>query len=65
VAVPKRKMSRSNTRSRRSQWKTTPATLTTCPRCRAEKLPHVACPACGAYKNRSYAEALRPEHEAR
>jgi large subunit ribosomal protein L32 len=65
VAVPKRKMSRSNTRSRRSQWKTTAATLTACPRCRAEKLPHVACPSCGAYKTRSYAEALRPEHEAR
>jgi large subunit ribosomal protein L32 len=28
VAVPKRKMSRSNTRSRRSQWKATAATLT-------------------------------------
>ncbi|UYM04738.1 50S ribosomal protein L32 [Solicola gregarius] len=27
MAVPKRKMSRSNTRSRRSQWKTTPADL--------------------------------------
>jgi large subunit ribosomal protein L32 len=29
VAVPKRKMSRSNTRSRRSQWKATATTLTT------------------------------------
>ncbi len=29
MAVPKRKMSRSNTRSRRSQWKATPTTLTT------------------------------------
>ena len=28
MAVPKRKMSRSNTRHRRSQWKTTPPTLT-------------------------------------
>jgi large subunit ribosomal protein L32 len=28
VAVPKRKMSRSNTRSRRSQWKATATTLT-------------------------------------
>lgn len=28
VAVPKRKMSRSNTRHRRSQWKTTATTLT-------------------------------------
>jgi len=29
VAVPKRKMSRSNTRHRRSQWKATATTLTT------------------------------------
>jgi large subunit ribosomal protein L32 len=29
VAVPKRKMSRSNTRSRRAQWKATPTALTT------------------------------------
>jgi large subunit ribosomal protein L32 len=27
VAVPKRKMSRSNTRSRRAQWKAAPTTL--------------------------------------
>lgn len=27
MAVPKRRTSRSNTRHRRSQWKTTPATL--------------------------------------
>jgi large subunit ribosomal protein L32 len=65
VAVPKRKMSRSNTRARRSQWKTTAATLTACPRCKAEKLPHHACPACGAYDGRQYAEALRSEHESR
>ncbi|HYY12701.1 MAG TPA: 50S ribosomal protein L32 [Kineosporiaceae bacterium] len=29
MAVPKRKMSRSNTRSRRAQWKATATTLTT------------------------------------
>lgn len=29
MAVPKRKMSRSNTRSRRSQWKTEATTLST------------------------------------
>ncbi|MET7575239.1 50S ribosomal protein L32 [Streptomyces sp. NPDC005492] len=28
MAVPKRKMSRSNTRHRRAQWKATPAQLT-------------------------------------
>jgi large subunit ribosomal protein L32 len=63
MAVPKRKMSRSNTRSRRAQWKAAPLTLTTCPRCRAARLPHRACPACGAYGERRYSEAIRSEHE--
>ena len=65
MAVPKRKMSRSNTRARRSQWKASAATLTTCPRCGSQRQPHVACPSCGAYKTRSYTEALRTEHESR
>ncbi len=63
MAVPKRKMSRSNTRARRSQWKTTAANLTPCPQCKALKLQHTACPACGAYKDRNYAEALRTVNE--
>ncbi|MSX70588.1 MAG: 50S ribosomal protein L32, partial [Actinobacteria bacterium] len=33
MPVPKRKMSRSKTRSRRSQWKTTAAALAACPQC--------------------------------
>jgi len=57
-------MSRSNTRARRSQWKTTAAATVACPACKAQKLPHTACPACGAYNGRQYAEALRTEHEA-
>ncbi|WP_019136714.1 50S ribosomal protein L32 [Cellulomonas massiliensis] len=65
MAVPKRKMSRSNTRARRSQWKTTATTLTTCPRCQSATKPHTACPSCGAYAGRQYVEALRSEHEAR
>ena len=40
VAVPKRKMSRSNTRSRRAQWKATAAALVACDRCREQKLQH-------------------------
>jgi large subunit ribosomal protein L32 len=63
VPVPKRKMSRSNTRARRSQWKATAADLVACPRCKAPKLAHVACPACGAYNGRQYTEAVRTEHE--
>ena len=56
MAVPKRKMSRSNTRSRRAQWKATPVTLVNCPRCRERKLPHVACPTCGTYDGRAVLE---------
>ena len=62
MAVPKRKMSRSNTRARRSQWKTTATVLTTCPQCKGNMRPHQACPTCGTYNGRQYAEALRSEH---
>jgi large subunit ribosomal protein L32 len=56
VAVPKRRMSRSNTRSRRAQWKASAPTLVRCPQCRDPKLPHTACPTCGTYN--------RPGHHA-
>ncbi|MGA4508683.1 50S ribosomal protein L32 [Propionibacteriaceae bacterium G1746] len=51
MAVPKRKMSRSNTRHRRSQWKATLANTVVCvnPACRQKHLQHTACPACGQY----------------
>ena len=52
MAVPKRRMSRSNTRSRRSQWKATAVALVACKRCRQPKLPHVACTVCGTYNDR-------------
>jgi large subunit ribosomal protein L32 len=48
-------MSRSNTRHRRSAWKTTAPTLVTCanPACGAKHLPHRACPECGQYGARA------------
>ncbi|MDQ6874108.1 MAG: 50S ribosomal protein L32 [Actinomycetota bacterium] len=52
MAVPKRRMSRSNTRSRRSQWKTAAPPLQACSRCRQPKLSHTACPTCGTYDGR-------------
>jgi large subunit ribosomal protein L32 len=52
VAVPKRKLSRSNTRHRRANWKALRATTAPCSRCRQPKLPHVACPTCGTYDGR-------------
>lgn len=59
MAVPKGRMSRSNTRSRRAQWKTIVPTLVACSNraCRQPKLPHVACPTCGTYDGR---QVVRP-----
>ncbi|MDR0950248.1 MAG: 50S ribosomal protein L32 [Candidatus Ancillula sp.] len=56
--LPKRKVSRSNTRSRRSSWKASATPLSTCPRCQAEKRPHYACPVCGQYKDKQYQGAI-------
>lgn len=53
MAVPKRKMSRANTRARRAQWKATPPTLVRCPQCHERKLAHTACPTCGTYNRRT------------
>jgi large subunit ribosomal protein L32 len=52
-------MSRSNTRSRRAQWKATAPTLVACSNraCREPKLQHVACPVCGQYDGR---QVVRP-----
>ncbi|MGI5217198.1 50S ribosomal protein L32 [Nocardia carnea] len=60
MAVPKRRMSRSNTRSRRSQWKAVAPTLITCPNraCGQKTPPHIACPSCGTYKGRQVASAV-------
>ncbi len=54
MAVPKRKMSRANTRMRRSQWKATAPTLAPCPNraCGELKPPHIACPNCGQHAGR-------------
>ena len=52
MAVPKRKMSRSNTRSRRAMWKTTLPVLTTCDRGHTTR-PHTVCPECGRYDKRT------------
>ena len=64
MAVPKRKMSRSNTRHRRSQWKAVAPSLVTCATaaCGAKHLPHRACGECGPYGARAEPSpgSLRP-----
>lgn len=63
VAVPKRKMSRSNTRSRRANWKASATPVQACPVCNSPKQGHQACPSCGAYNGRQYSAAVRSEHQ--
>ncbi|MBN1171762.1 MAG: 50S ribosomal protein L32 [Micromonosporaceae bacterium] len=56
MAVPKRRMSRSNTRSRRAQWKATRVATAPCQQCHSPKLPHTVCPVCGTYNGRQIIE---------
>ncbi|HLT95939.1 MAG TPA: 50S ribosomal protein L32 [Acidimicrobiia bacterium] len=56
MAVPKKKMSRRRTRQRKAAWKVSRPTMSTCPQCRAKKLPHRACPNCGHYNGREVLE---------
>ena len=55
MAVPKRRTSRANTHSRRSQWKASAPTLAKCPRGHVI-LPHTACQTCGRYGDRQALE---------
>ena len=49
MALPKYKMSRANTRTRRSTWK-------------AKAAQTITCPNCGSYRGRVYREAIRSAH---
>ncbi len=53
MAVPKKKVSKSRGRKRRTHQKVAMPTYTTCPECKEAKLPHAACPACGVYRGRN------------
>ncbi len=53
MAVPKKKKSKSKTRMRRAaNWRLGLPARSTCPRCRAAKIPHTVCGTCGWYKGR-------------
>jgi len=53
MAVPKRKMSKAKSRSRRaSAWTLDVPARSLCPRCGAAKVPHVVCNNCGWYHGR-------------
>lgn len=52
MANPKQRRSKSNTRSRRANWKTAAPPLSTCPQCKQPRRPHFACANCGFYDGR-------------
>ena len=56
MATPKKKTTKQKTRSRASQWKTSPSTYSECPQCHQPKLPHRVCANCGYYAGRQAIE---------
>ena len=56
---PKRRHSTRRTALRRSHDFLTAVGLSECPSCHEKKLPHRACPKCGAYKGRAVLDARR------
>ena len=52
MAVPKKRTGHSAQGKRRSNWKATKPTLTTCPNCGQAVLAHTVCTACGQYKGK-------------
>ncbi len=57
MAVPKKKTSKSKSRSRRaSAWQLIAPGVSSCPTCGAPKRPHHVCMNCGYYKGRAAVE---------
>ena len=53
---PKRRHSARRTANRRAHDFLTATGVSECPNCHEKKLPHRACPKCGAYKGRAVLE---------
>lgn len=56
MALPKRRISKTRKRKRRTHWKIDPPGLVECPKCSELIMPHRACPHCGYYKGRKVLE---------
>ena len=52
MAVPRSKVSKARTSSRKANWKLTGPTIVECPRCHKMKLSHRICRHCGYYDGR-------------
>jgi len=58
MAVPRHKHTRSSVGQRRMHIFITPASLTTCPKCKASVRPHTICKHCGYYKGKEMMNVL-------
>jgi large subunit ribosomal protein L32 len=56
MAVPKRKVSKTKKRKRRTHWKVDAPGLVKCPKCDELMTPHRVCPHCGFYSGRKVIE---------
>jgi large subunit ribosomal protein L32 len=61
MAVPKKKMSKSRTRKRRSHDALKPPNRSICAQCGAPKEPHRVCAECGHYAGRQIFEVAKEE----
>lgn len=62
MAVPFRKTSKTSKRMRRTHYKISANTTTTCPKCGEVVKPHRVCPNCGTYKGK---EVINKEEAAK
>ena len=56
MATPKRKTTKTKSRSRAAHWKAEPPAYAECPQCHQPKLPHRVCLNCGYYGGRQAIE---------
>ena len=63
MAVPKQRKTKSRRNQRRMHIYLDKPTLVDCPQCKEKKVAHVACKACGFYKNREVIDVLKKEKE--
>jgi large subunit ribosomal protein L32 len=52
AAVPKNKRSKAKRNTKRNSFKLSVLSIVECPRCRAKKIAHRVCQACGYYDNK-------------
>ena len=61
MGVPRAHSTRGQKGRRRSHLALTPLVLVSCPHCKAAKLPHIVCKACGYYDGKEVVNVLARE----